>query len=47
MKKEMNLFQLAWPIFVSNILGILLGFIDVFVLSKVSDLAASAISAAC
>lgn len=47
MKKEMNLFQLAWPIFISNILGILLGFIDVFVLSKVSDLAASAISAAC
>lgn len=47
MKKEMKLFQLAWPIFVSNILGILLGFIDVFVLSKVSDLAASAISAAC
>ena len=47
MKKEMKLFQLAWPIFISNILGILLGFIDVFVLSKVSDLAASAISAAC
>lgn len=47
MKKEINLFQLAWPIFVSNFLGILLGFIDVFVLSKVSDLAASAISAAC
>lgn len=46
-KKEMNLFQLAWPIFVSNILGILLGFIDVYVLSKVNDLAASAISAAC
>lgn len=43
----MNLFQLAWPIFISNILGILLGFIDVFVLSKVSDLAASAIGAAC
>lgn len=47
MTKKMNLFQLAWPIFVSNVLGILLGFIDVFVLSKVSDLAASAISAAC
>lgn len=47
MKKEMKLFQLAWPIFVSNVLGIMLGFIDVFVLSKVSDLAASAISAAC
>lgn len=47
MKKEMKLFQLAWPIFISNILSILLGFIDVFVLSKVSDLAASAISAAC
>lgn len=47
MKKEMNLFQLAWPIFVSNILGILLGFIDVFVLSKISDLAASAIGVAC
>lgn len=47
MNRKMNLFQLAWPIFVSNILSILLGFIDVFVLSKVSDLAASAISAAC
>lgn len=47
MKKEMKLFQLAWPIFVSNVLSIMLGFIDVFVLSKVSDLAASAISAAC
>lgn len=47
MKREMNLFHLAWPIFISNILGILLGFIDVYVLSKVSDLAASAISAAC
>lgn len=47
MNKKMNLFQLAWPIFISNVLGMLLGFIDVFVLSKVSDLAASAISAAC
>lgn len=43
----MNLFQLAWPIFINSIMGILLGFIDVFVLSKVDDLAASAISAAC
>ena len=43
----MNLFQLAWPIFISHILGMLIGFLDVFVLSKVSDLAASAISAAC
>lgn len=45
--KKASLFQLAWPIFINSILGILLGFIDVFVLSKVSDLAASAISAAC
>lgn len=45
--KGMNLFHLAWPIFVSNILTILLGFIDIFVLSKVSDLAASAVSTAC
>ena len=46
-KKELRLFQLAWPIFVSNILGILLGFIDVYVLSRVSDLASSAVSTAC
>ncbi len=46
-ENNMNLFQLAWPIFISNILGILLGVIDVYVLSIVSDLAASAVSAAC
>ncbi len=45
-KKEWGLFQLAWPIFIGNILGILLGFIDVYVLSLVDDMAASAISAA-
>lgn len=42
-----GIFRLAWPIFVSNVLGILLGFVDVYVVSKVGDLAASAISAAC
>ena len=46
-KKELKLFQLAWPIFVSSIFGILLGFIDVYVVSRVSDLASSAISTAC
>lgn len=45
--KKLNLFQLAWPIFLNGVLGIILGFIDVFVLSKVNDLAASAVSAAC
>ncbi len=44
---EMKLFQLAWPIFISNILGTMLGLIDVYVLSKVSDLATSAIGTAC
>lgn len=45
--KKSSLFQLAWPIFLNGVLGIILGFIDVFVLSKVNDLAASAVSAAC
>ena len=44
---ELKLCALAWPIFISNILGIMLGLIDVYVISKVSDLATSAISTAC
>ena len=44
---ELKLFALAWPIFISNILGIMLGLIDVYVISKVSDLATSAIGTAC
>ena len=44
---DLKLFALAWPIFISNILGIMLGLIDVYVISKVSDLATSAIGTAC
>lgn len=44
--KKMTLFNLSWPIFVETALFMFLGFIDVFVLSKYDDLAASAASAA-
>lgn len=44
--KKIKLFDLAWPIFVETALFMLLGFIDVFVLSKYDDLAASAINTA-
>lgn len=46
MKQRMNLFGLAWPLFIENVLFMLLGFIDVFVLSRYHDAAASAVSAA-
>ena len=42
----MNLFTLTWPIFIENVLFMLLGFIDIFVLSRYNDVAASAVSAA-
>ncbi len=45
-KKELKLFNLAWPIFIETALFMLLGFIDVFVLSKYDDLAASSVNTA-
>ena len=42
----MNLLSLTWPIFIENMLFMLLGFIDIFVLSRHNDVAASAVSAA-
>ena len=44
--KKMKLFNLAWPIFIETALFMLVGFIDVFVLSKYNDLAASAVNTA-
>ncbi|MBR1693705.1 MAG: MATE family efflux transporter [Lachnospiraceae bacterium] len=44
--KQLKLFQLAWPIFVETALFMLLGFADVFVLSKYDDLAASSVNTA-
>lgn len=44
--KNLKLFNLAWPIFIETALFMLLGFIDVFVLSKYDDLAASAVNVA-
>ena len=46
MDKRMNLLSLAWPIFIENVLFMLLGFIDILVLSRYNDIAASAVSAA-
>ncbi len=44
--KKMTLFHLSWPIFIETALFMFLGFIDVFVLSKYDDLAASAANTA-
>lgn len=44
--KNLKLFSLAWPIFIETALFMLLGFIDVFVLSKYDDLAASSVNTA-
>ena len=44
--KKLKLFNLAWPIFVETLLFMLLGFVDVFVLSKYDDLAASSVNTA-
>lgn len=44
--KKLKLFSLAWPIFIETALFMLLGFVDVFVLSKYNDLAASAVNTA-
>ncbi len=44
--KKLKLFNLAWPIFIETLLFMLLGFVDVFVLSKYDDLAASSVNTA-
>lgn len=44
--KERSLIELAWPIFVNNVFNILLQYIDIFVISRINDLAAASISAA-
>ena len=44
--KKMNLFHLAWPIFIETAMFILLGFIDVYILSSYDDLAASSVNTA-
>ena len=45
-EKRLRLWSLAWPIFVETALFMLLGFVDVFILSKYDDLAASAVGTA-
>lgn len=44
--KKLKLFNLAWPIFIETALFMLLGFVDVFVLSEYNDLAASSVNTA-
>ncbi len=44
--KKLKLFSLAWPIFIETALFMLLGTVDVFVLSRYDDLAASSVNAA-
>ncbi|MBQ4105190.1 MAG: MATE family efflux transporter [Clostridia bacterium] len=44
--KKMNLWSLSWPIFIETALFMLLGFVDVFVLSRYDDLAASSVNTA-
>ena len=44
--KKLNLFNLAWPIFIETAMFILLGFIDVYILSSYDDLAASSVNTA-
>lgn len=44
--KKLRLFNLAWPIFIETALFMLLGTVDVFVLSRYDDLAASSVNAA-
>lgn len=44
--KKLKLFNLAWPIFVETLLFMFLGFVDVFILSKYDDLAASSVNTA-
>lgn len=44
--KKMKLFSLSWPIFIETALFMMLGFVDVFVLSDYNDLAASSVNTA-
>ena len=44
--KKLTLFGLAWPIFIETALYMLLGFVDVYILSGYNDLAASSVGAA-
>ena len=44
--KKLNLYSLAWPIFIEIALSMLLGFVDVFILSGYDDLAASSVGTA-
>ena len=44
--KKLKLFDLAWPIFIETGLFMLLGFADVFILSRYDDLAASSVNTA-
>lgn len=45
-EKKLKLWSLSWPIFIETALFMLLGFVDVFVLSKYDDIAASAVNTA-
>ncbi len=44
--KNRKLFHLAWPIFIETAMFMLLGFIDVYILSNYDDLAASSVNTA-
>ncbi|MCQ4023281.1 MULTISPECIES: MATE family efflux transporter [unclassified Ruminococcus] len=44
--KKMTLFSLSWPIFIETALFMALGLVDVFVLSRYNDLAASSVNTA-
>ena len=44
--KKLTLFGLAWPIFIETALFMLLGIVDVYILSGYNDLAASSVGAA-
>ena len=44
--RKLKLFNMAWPIFVETLLFMLLGSVDVFVLSRYDDLAASSVNTA-
>ena len=44
--KKLKLFNIAWPIFIETAMFMLLGFIDVYILSNYDDLAASSVNTA-
>jgi len=44
--EKLNLFQLAWPMLIETFLFMMLGMVDVFVLSRYDDLAASSVNTA-